>query len=86
MYLSCLFAKTFSTILLVGQHDNISSQSNIILCFFTMVRVNVTLIELIIKPKYSISWHGKNIGFDGWTINTGDVTSLIIFMLLEYSE
>ena len=45
--------------------DNISSQSNKIFCFFTRVRVNVIFVESIIKPKYSISWHGNNMDFDG---------------------
>ena len=45
--------------------DNISSQNNNIFCFLTGVRVNVIFVEFIIKPKYSISWEGKNRDFDG---------------------
>ena len=45
--------------------DNISLQSNNFFYFFTRVRVNGIFAEFIIKPEYSISWHGDNIDFDG---------------------
>ena len=54
-----------SFLILTWGLDNILSKSNTIFCFFTRVRVNVIFIEFIIKPKYSISWHGNNIDFDG---------------------
>ena len=60
------FAQRFRNFpILMWGLDNILSQSNIMLCFFTRVRVNAIFYEFIIKPKYSLSWHGKNIDFDG---------------------
>ena len=42
-------------------------QRSTIFLFFSVVNLTVIVTELIINPKYSISWDGTKTDFSGWT-------------------
>ena len=50
---------------------NTSWQRSKIFLFFSVVDLIVMVTELIINPKYSISWDGTKTDFSGWTTKPG---------------
>ena len=53
--------------------------------FFSVVNLTITVTELIINPKYSISWDGTKIDFSGWITKPRLTKSLIhIYRFLNH--